>query len=72
MRSDHLLDSLETAVKKATDAAVEMLKFMATPDFWEDQSRLGPYQERVTKYGQNVKIHHDELRKRMKIELNEI
>ncbi len=69
---DHLLDDLEGAVKQATDSAAEMLKFMATPEFWADQTLLVPYQERATIYAHNVKNCHDALRKRMKFELDEI
>lgn len=51
---DALLDNLEAAVKKSTDDATEMLKFMTTPEFWVDQSLIIPLQGKTEKSGQEV------------------
>jgi len=67
-----LLDKLELAVKKSTDDASEMMKFMTTPQFWADQTLLSPYQQRAEESGELVLQCRDELRSRMKHELNEI
>lgn len=69
---DNLLNELENTVKKATDEASEMLKFMATPEFWADQSLIKPYQEQAIKTGLEVQKLRDDLRNRMKAELDEI
>lgn len=69
---DDLLNKLETTVKKSTDDASEMLKFMVTPEFWTDQSLIIPLQKKSESSGQLVLASRNELRNRMKIELNEI
>lgn len=69
---DELLDKLESAVKKSTDDAAEVMSFMATPQFWADQTRIAPYQRRAEESGKSVLKCRDDLRKRMKHELNEI
>ncbi|MEI6214999.1 MAG: hypothetical protein WCP10_12910 [Desulfuromonadales bacterium] len=69
---DELLDKLESAIKKSTDDASEMLKFMATPEFWADQSLIMPLQQKSENTGQLVLTRRNAVRSRMKIELNEI
>lgn len=69
---DLLLDKLEIAVKNATDASTEMLRFMATQEFWADQTLVTPYQEKATIFGQDVQNCHNALRDQMKLELNKI
>jgi len=69
---DDLLDKLEEAVKKSTDDASEMLKFMVTPEFWADQSLIIPLQKKSESSGQLVMVCRNSLRSRMKTELNEI
>ncbi len=69
---DILLDKLELAVKKSTDDAGDMMKFMATPQFLADQTLLSPCQQRAEESGAFVLQCRDELRSRMKYELDEI
>ncbi|MEP4891518.1 MAG: hypothetical protein ABJV04_15950 [Aliiglaciecola sp.] len=69
---DVLLDKLEVAVKNATDASTEMLRFMSTQEFWADQSLIVPYQEKATLFGQDVQRCHNALKEQMKQELKEI
>jgi len=69
---DELLDKLESAVKVTTDDATNMLKFMSTLEFWENQALIQPFQNQTTKSGQVVKTYRDAIRERMKFELNEI
>lgn len=69
---DVLLDKLEVAVKNATDASTEMLRFMSTQEFWADQSLIVPYQEKATIFGQDVQRFHNALKEQMKQELKEI
>lgn len=69
---DALLDKLEVAVKNATDSSTEMLRFMSTQEFWEDQSLIVPYQEKATLFGQDVQKCHNALKEQMKQELKEI
>jgi hypothetical protein len=69
---DSCLDKLEVAVETATNDATKMLKFMATPEFWADQSLLAPYQEKSARSGHAVTADRDAVRELMKVELNEI
>lgn len=69
---DALLDELERLVVQSTEAASEMMKFMATPEFASNQSLLSPYQEKATLIGNEVKKQRDSLRARMKTELDAI
>ncbi|WP_299010978.1 hypothetical protein [uncultured Shewanella sp.] len=69
---DTLLDNLEVAVKNATNSSTEMLKVMATQEFWADQTIITPYQETLTVHGQEVQKSHNVLKEQMKVELNEI
>lgn len=68
---DGLLDKLESAVKKSTDDASEVLKFMATPELWADQSLVAPLQKAENSV-QLVLTCRNAVRSRMKVELNEI
>ena len=67
-----MLDTLEESVKLATDQSTDMLKFMATPEFWQDQSLVAPYQMEIEKAGKSVLDSRFKLREQMKAELNEI
>jgi hypothetical protein len=69
---DKLLDEVEVKVEAATDQTSEMLKFMTTPEFWMDQTRLEPYRVELEKTGQAVVVARNAVRERMKLELNEI
>ena len=68
---DELLDKLESAVKKSTDDATEVLKFMATPELWADRSLALPLQK-AEKSVQLVQTCRNAVRRRMKVELHEI
>jgi hypothetical protein len=69
---DELLDKLESSVKASTDDAAEMLRFMATPEFWADQSLISPLQQKTEFSGQLVLTCRNAVRIRMKEELNDI
>lgn len=69
---DLLLNDLELAVKLATAQTSELLKFMATQEFKDNQSLLAPFQEKQAKLGQSVTDGRNKLRAQMKAELNEI
>ena len=68
---DELLDMLESAVKQSTDDAAEVLKFMATPELWTDQSLAVPIQK-AEKTVQLVLTCRNAIRAGMKVELNEM
>ena len=67
---DGLLDKLESAVKQSTDDAAEVLKFMATPELWADQSLAAPLQKAENSV-QLVLTCRNAVRSRMKVELDE-
>ncbi|MDD5058937.1 MAG: hypothetical protein PHQ60_13790 [Sideroxydans sp.] len=69
---DELLDKLELAMKKSTDDTVEIMKFMSTPQFWNDQTQIAPYKNQAEESGKLVLRYRNALRERMKHELNEI
>jgi hypothetical protein len=66
---DGLLDKLESAVKQSTDDAAEVLKFMATPELWADQSFTAQLQKAENSV-QIVLACRNAVRSRMKIELD--
>jgi len=66
---DKLLDQLESAVKHSTNDAAEVLKFMATPELWADQSLTVPLQKAENSV-QLVLTCRNAVRNRMKVELN--
>jgi len=68
---DGLLDKLESAVKQSTDDAAEVLKHMATPELWADQSLTAPIQK-AEKSVQLVLTCRNVIRTGMKAELNEM
>jgi len=68
---DGLLDKLESAVKQSTGDAAEVLKFMATPELWADQSLAVPIQK-AEKSVQLVLTCRNAVRSRMKVELSKI
>jgi hypothetical protein len=68
---DELLDKLESAVKKTTDDATEVLKFMATPELWADQSLAATLQKAENSV-QLVLTCRNAVRSRMRVELDEI
>ncbi|MBI2354849.1 MAG: hypothetical protein HYV06_07455 [Deltaproteobacteria bacterium] len=68
---DELLDKLESAVRKSTDDASEVLKYMATPELWADRSLALPLQK-AEKSVQLVLTCRNAVRRRMKVELNEM
>jgi len=65
---DELLDMLESAVKQSTDDAAEVLKFMATPDLWVEQSLAEPLQKAENSV-QLVLTCRNAVRNRIKVEL---
>jgi len=67
---DGLLDKLESAVKQSTDDAAEVLKFMATPELWADQSLAVPIQK-AEKSVQLVLTCRNSVRRRMMVELSD-
>ena len=66
---DKLLDKLESAVKQSTDDAAKVLKFMATPELWADQSLAAPLQKAENSV-QLVLSCRNAVRSRMKVELD--
>ena len=68
---DELLDKLESAVKKSTDDAAEVLTFMATPELLADQSLAAPLQKAENSV-QKVLSCRNAVRSRMKVELDGI
>lgn len=69
---DGFLDELTANVGEATNTAHEMLKIMASPEFWADQTILSPLQEKAQEQGREIITIRDNIRKQMKIELNQI
>ncbi|MGJ3257493.1 MAG: hypothetical protein ACFE0K_14360 [Alcanivorax sp.] len=69
---DDLLNRLDEAVGESTRDASEMLKFMATPEFWADQSLIVPYQKKAEESGMLVKQCRDNIMSLMKRELQDI
>ncbi|WP_233078897.1 hypothetical protein [Rheinheimera soli] len=69
---DKLLDRLNAKVGEATNTAQEMLKMMASPEFWADQSILLPLQKDAQEQGREIVTIRDNIRKQMKIELDQI
>jgi len=68
---DELLNKLESAVNQSTDDAAEVLKFMATPELWADQSLTAPLQKAENSV-QMVLTCRNAVRSGMKMELDEI
>jgi hypothetical protein len=68
---DKLLDKLETAIRKSTDDAADVLKYMATPELWADHSLAAPLRK-AEKSAQLVQTCRNAVRRRMKAELDEI
>lgn len=69
---DDLLNRLNEAVEESTSDASEMLKFMATPEFWADQSLIVSYQKKAEESRMFVKQCRDNIMSLMKRELQEI
>lgn len=69
---DNLLDKLNTKVGEATNTAQNMLKMMASQEFWNDQTILQPLQEKAEAEGQEIIAIRDNIRKQMKVELDQI
>ena len=69
---DELLDQLEMSVKQATEDAVEMLRFMGTPEYLVNNTLLEPYQAKLNKVGLEVLECRNALKKQMKSELSDI
>ncbi|MCI9700797.1 hypothetical protein JL830_18050 [Vibrio parahaemolyticus] len=59
---DRLLDELENAIAAATEGTMDMLKFLATPEYMANQSLLEPYQNKVTQLGERVISCRDALK----------
>ncbi len=68
---DELLDKLESAIKKSTDDAAEVLKFMVSPELWAGQSLAAPLQKAENSV-QLVLTCRNVVRNRMKVELDGI
>jgi hypothetical protein len=66
---DEQLDKLESAVRQSTADAAEVLKFMATPKLWADQSLAAPLRKAEDSV-QLVLTCRNAVRSRMKVELN--
>lgn len=66
---DELLEQLESAVKQSTDDAAEVLKYMATPELWANQSLTAPLRKAEDSV-QMVLTCQNAVRSRMRIELN--
>ncbi|MCS6096806.1 hypothetical protein ACRN9J_02805 [Shewanella baltica] len=69
---DGLLDELTANVGEATNTAQEMLKMMASPEFLADQTILSPLQVNAEDQGQTIISIRDNIRKQMKVELDQI
>ena len=69
---DGHLDQLTAKVGDATNTAQEMLKMMASPEFWADQTILSPLQIKAEEQGREIILIRDNIRKQMKGELDQI
>ena len=69
---DELLDQLEMSVKQATEDAVEMLRFIGTPEYFVNNTLLEPYQAKLNKIGLKVLECRNALKEQMKSELSDI
>ena len=69
---DELLDQLNSKVGDATNTAQKMLKMMASQEFWSDQTIVEPLQKKAEIEGQQIIAIRDNIRKQMKLELDQI
>ncbi len=69
---DILLDQLESEILEANNGAQEIIKTIATPDFWEDQRILLPAQKEIESSVIAIKSTQQKLIAQMKNELSEI
>lgn len=69
---DGLLDQLTANVGEATNTAQEMLRMMTSPEFRADQTILSPLQARAEEQGREIISIRDNIRKQMKVELDQI
>lgn len=69
---DGHLDQFTAKVGDATNTAQEMLKMMASPEFWADQTILSPLQIKAEEQGREIILIRDNIRKQMKGELDQI
>jgi hypothetical protein len=69
---DNFLNQLEALIKLATDQSTEILTFMSKPEFWADPTLMFPYQAKSEITGKQILECRDQIRKQMKLELNEI
>lgn len=59
-------------VGDATNTAQDMLKMMASPEFWADQTILSPLQIKAEEQGREIILIRNNIRKQMKGELDQI
>ncbi len=69
---DGHLDQLTAKVGDATNTAQELLKMMASHEFWVDQTILSPLQIKAEDQGREIILIRDNIRKQMKVELDQI
>lgn len=69
---DNLLDELEKNTATLTEQSISMMKIMATPEFWADQTIIEDYQRHALETAESVKSIRNNLRMQMKEELGEI
>ncbi|MBS3798590.1 hypothetical protein [Pseudoalteromonas sp. BDTF-M6] len=69
---DSLLDKLTANLGEATNTAQEVLRMMASPEFWADQSILLPLQAKAEDQGRAIILIREDICKQMKLELDEI
>lgn len=69
---DGHLDQLTAKVGDATNTAQDMLKMMASPEFWADQTILSPLQIKAEEQGREIILIRNNIRKQMKGELDQI
>jgi len=69
---DVLLNELEAAIKTSTKSAGNLIKAMVSPEFMINQSILLQLKIEASENGNTVSNCYTKVRKRMKVELNEI
>lgn len=69
---DVLLDRHSLMVGQSTQETTEMIKIMVSPEYLANPSILDPFKQRVESGGIEIEKLSDEIKNRMKMELNEI
>jgi len=69
---DILLDNLDRKIEQSITDTVEMLRFMGTPTYIANKNLIGPYSDKVRVSSDDLIGCKNELRKQMKLELEDI